>query len=57
MRLQVRTAYADCASAHLPPWAGCLPTTVPMKDPTAGFYKLNDEIGTAALLEEGKRYG
>jgi hypothetical protein len=57
MTLQVRTAYADSASAYLPPWAGCIPTTVPMREPMVDFYKLNDEIGTAALLEEWKRYG
>jgi hypothetical protein len=30
---------------------------VPMREPTVGFYKLNEVIGTEALLEEGKKYG
>jgi len=28
-----------------------------MREPTVGFYKLNEVIGTEALLEEGKKYG
>jgi 2-methylisocitrate lyase-like PEP mutase family enzyme len=32
-------------------------TTAPMRDHMLDFDQLNDVIGTAALLEEGKRYG
>ena len=32
-------------------------TTAPMRDHMLDFAQLNDVIGTAALLEEGKRYG
>jgi len=32
-------------------------TTAPMRDQMLDFDQLNDVIGTAALLEEGKRYG
>jgi 2-methylisocitrate lyase-like PEP mutase family enzyme len=32
-------------------------TTAPMRDQMLNFDQLNDVIGTAALLEEGKKYG
>jgi hypothetical protein len=32
-------------------------TTSPMGDNMLDFDQLNDVIGTAALLEEGKKYG
>ena len=48
---------ARCRHAHSRRQARRHRTTAPMRDHMLDFDQLNDVIGTAALLEEGTRYG